>query len=530
MLVGALLFVWLSAPTLVDMWHRWFPAWDDAGASWVHRLLGGDSYFAHGPLALLAAGALAASTWRRGGRRDERGHLIGWCVLVAALLLYGLARWADVMFVAAYALLAAAAAGALVTGGWAALQLYGWALALAALAVPWPMVGMARLNLALKELAIDGAMTLVGPLAGGQIARQGSYVLLAEAGSSQPAALLIGSVCSGLRSLIAILFTVVLFAAVCRLRGWRCGLLIVAALPLALMVNVARVAVLIVGASWWGVVAASEGGWLHDMSGPAMFLGALALLGLLEVGLHRPTADRRSHGDTFWAAMPSVRPAWTVAGLLALSAALSTWLAGAPETDTVWADSRLLMPSAAIQVGDELLTSEAIGLDVKTRAWLASGRWCYERFIPVDGVRARDEVSAPIDLLIVEAGRRRDLLHPPEVCLTGRGDELLQRVVRPGPEGQHVVELLVQRGPARELHIFVYQHGSTRTTSFAVQHVRMMAHASADTRGRLIRLSMPLAAGANTIEAARARLDAAMAAVTALLHRADVSVSNLARG
>jgi exosortase/archaeosortase family protein len=545
-LLGALLFATLSVPTLMDMWHRWFPAWDQTAASWSHRLLGGDSYFAHGPLALLAAVALAIAAWRCGDGGEQRGRRIGWCLLTAALSLHALARWADVLFIAAFALLAVAAGAAMTVGGWRTLRRYGWALAIAAAAIPWPMVGIAQLNLAMKQLAIEAAMWLAGPLTAGSIARHGSYVVLMNADGhpgwhpgwqAESSALLIGSVCSGLRSLVAILFTAMLFAAVCRLRGRRCALLIAAALPLALLFNILRVAVLIVGASWWGVAVAGEGGWLHDWTGPAMFLGVLGTLGLLESALHRPARVQPARRQPApHRHRPSVPPSphapWAAAGLLLIAVAVAPMWATGQRQGEPPPPSRLLMPAVAIEIDDQLLTAAALPVDDQTRRWLASGRWCYERFTPADtdAPHIGRQTHMPIDLLIVETGRRRDLLHPPEVCLIGRGDELLHRVIRRTGDLRagdlRVVELLGQRGPARELHVFVYQLDDAHTTSFALQHARMLA---APTRnGRLIRLTTPLTDEPAALDVARDRLDAALGAVIALVERGDAANARLA--
>lgn len=532
----------LWAGTFIEMWHRWFPAWEMTDQPLRQRLLGGDSYFAHGLWAVVAAVFLAWREARRSRTADIAAvaptarlpRLAGWLLLLIALAVHSLSRWAGVTFMSAYALIAALAGIALAIGGIRELKRYGWALAVAALAVPLPMAWIAQLNLTLKQIAIDGAMGLAQPWVRGGSVRHGSYVLIAAqtaTGAESHGALLIGSVCSGLRSLVALLFTATLFAALCRLRGWRCVVLLLTALPLAVALNVLRVAVLIAGAGRWGVDVASEGGWLHDWTGPALFLIALMILTLIE----RAMAAVRRPADVAPASAPpdAHRPAsqlepWVVVTVLALSMLVSMNLSGgvsAVRSDAPTSAAPLLMPGVALNLDGRWVVGRPLPIDQATRRWLASGRWSYQRFGAPD-----------VDALLIETGGRRDMLHPPEVCLGGRGDALIERSEQLTTEGTAVTELLVAHAGVRVLYRYVYACAGRTTPHFTVQHARMAARAlrGQAMAGRLIRVSTPLAPAdaptqAADMDVARRRLDEVLTGVMRALDDRQPPGARLAR-
>ncbi|MEW5720414.1 MAG: archaeosortase/exosortase family protein, partial [Chloroflexota bacterium] len=89
----------------------------------------------------------------------------------------------------------------------------------------------------------------------------------------------VGIPCGGLRSIIAIITLVALFAYVTAGRAWARGLILLAAIPIALAANTLRITLLFAIANAWGEGAGLE--YFHTWSSPILFLGACALVLLL---------------------------------------------------------------------------------------------------------------------------------------------------------------------------------------------------------------------------------------------------------
>ena len=97
----------------------------------------------------------------------------------------------------------------------------------------------------------------------------------------------VGGVCAGLRSSIA-LFTLALFVVIVGTPGGarNKAVLLAMVIPLALVANTIRIAVLLIVANAWGTVAAMD--YYHDYSSYVFFALALGLLFLLSGGLRCP--------------------------------------------------------------------------------------------------------------------------------------------------------------------------------------------------------------------------------------------------
>ena len=73
--------------SLIDMWGRWYPMWHQTQLSFMDRLVEGDSYYTHGPLAAIASAVVAWSIHRRIGcpvQRMRSSSIVGGMMLVAS--------------------------------------------------------------------------------------------------------------------------------------------------------------------------------------------------------------------------------------------------------------------------------------------------------------------------------------------------------------------------------------------------------------------------------------------------------------
>jgi len=226
--------------------------------------------YSHGPLVPLVSLALVAS--RRGRLRalPRAGDWRGLALVALACALQVLGVRADVFTLQGWSLV---------------LALYGLALALLggpltrALAFPigylvfmltFPPFVMNRLSFALREVAVQVAARASEGL-GVTLQRSGMTLWLAGG------ALEIENPCSGLRSLLAMLATGVLFASLLPAGGWRRALLVLLAVPMAIVGNALRLTLLVLMAHYVGIKQAL--GTFHDVSGYLTY--GLSLAGLL---------------------------------------------------------------------------------------------------------------------------------------------------------------------------------------------------------------------------------------------------------
>ncbi len=157
--------------------------------------------------------------------------------------------------------------------------------------IPLPMSLTTAMTFRTKMLATEGAVRLSQAFFLPMV-RDGSYIHFAGD------RLLVGDVCSGLRSLIALLALGAVMSYISRTKTWARLLIFVVAGPVAVASNVFRIFLLCVVAHYWGSEVAS--GWVHDVSGVMIYIVALALMIALE-GLMRqiaPASEPEKEGTT----------------------------------------------------------------------------------------------------------------------------------------------------------------------------------------------------------------------------------------
>jgi exosortase len=236
-----------------------------------------DSYYSHGLLVPVVAGAVLWSRradWRSvPSRFDGRG----WWLLGPGLLLHlcGAALMID-------SLSAASMIPSLIGVVWLAMGAARlgrvWpVLALALFAIPMPIFVTGRIAFELKEVAINTSESLCHAL-GLQVERHSADLFVPP--HREP--LTVADACSGLRSLMALTTLGYCFAFFLGpQRGLRRWILLLSAVPIAVVTNIFRITGICFWARERGVAEASTTG--HDVLRWAAWLVALALL----VGIDR---------------------------------------------------------------------------------------------------------------------------------------------------------------------------------------------------------------------------------------------------
>ncbi len=255
-LFSSAVWLMLGYPVLRWLWLQWRT----------------NDFYSHGLLIFPIALYIGWRLWPRPTRWE--GHDAGLIVLGVVMVLYIWASRQRADYLAAILWIIMGAALVWGTAGWSTLRRVWFPFAFALLAVPLPFVEAISLPLGQFTGVISARVV---QLLGMPVVVNGSQISLPNAN------LVVGAQCSGLRSMMALLSLSALFAFVVQGPLWGRIVILLSALPLAIVGNVARVTSLLFVANRWGPQAGFS--FYHDYSGYVFFLAAFAFLILLARGV-----------------------------------------------------------------------------------------------------------------------------------------------------------------------------------------------------------------------------------------------------
>lgn len=531
---GRALWVWLLlaaalAATFAHafslMWRRWFPAWDSHNLGLYDRLVGGESYYTHGPVVPLVSLLASVLIIRLTPIAVRPRPLLGGLLLALFALLQMLASLARVNFVNVFSFIGILGALMVLLWGTNGLRRLWFPLAFLVFMAPLPELTISQLNFELKGLAAAWGIKAAG-LLGIVVENSGSKVFLTGDKS-----LLVTNVCSGLRTLISLLAFGALYAYVCRLRGlWRVWLFAMA-VPVAVAVNALRIVGLIVVAEYWSVSTAT--GWFHDISGVlTFFLAFLLMFGLekLVLGAYalagKPIDTRpllagdqdQAHDEGQWPAL--WQAAGTRSGVIAVAALML--LAGATyamnrSAPSDWSPqlARQAIPRQ-LQIDGDTLYSYDRELDERTLTILETRDYVLRRY---EGT----STAAPIDFCAIFSPDNRKGTHPPDLCMEGNGQTILEKSdieVAAGGADPPIPcrEFIVLNGNTLYYYLYTYKYGRNYTRSFWQQQVAIFLSGliNRPASGMLIHISTRID---NDQPAARHRCEAMLTTLVPPLDR-----------
>lgn len=258
-----------------------------------------DENYSHGLLVPFIIGFIAWQERKRFTEQQTKSALwIGTvCISFALLALWAGTAGAE-LFVQRVSLLLMLGGIVIYFFGFRIIQVVAVPMLLLALAIPIPQIIFNKIAFPLQLFASKCAVAAMSffeiP-----VLRQGNVIELMPLGAKEPKRLAVVEACSGIRSLMTLVTLAVVYAYFTRPRGpeissgtgdatesqprffatfafWRSVILIVSAVPIAILTNAARVSGTGVLAHYYGTKVAD--GFFHSFSGWVIYLVAAALL------------------------------------------------------------------------------------------------------------------------------------------------------------------------------------------------------------------------------------------------------------
>jgi len=210
--------------------------------------------------------------WERRQKLAEAPIRPSWFGLVVlaggiAVLMAGL--WGSELFLSRIALLPVIAGIVLFLFGWTVLGIVGFPIAFLFLMIPIPSIIFNQIAFPLQLLASklgEWAIAVVGI----PVLREGNVLILPHT------TLEVAEACSGIRSLVSLITLGLVYGYFMDPRTWVRTLIVVSAVPVAIVANGARVASSGMAAEWVGPEAAE--GFFHEFSGFIVFIFAFAMI------------------------------------------------------------------------------------------------------------------------------------------------------------------------------------------------------------------------------------------------------------
>ncbi|MBX3180661.1 MAG: EpsI family protein [Candidatus Hydrogenedentes bacterium] len=362
--------------------------------------------------------------------------------------------------------------------------------------IPMPYSLLQVVSFKSKMIATESAVA-IGQMMTLNLVQDGSFVYL---GADDR--LLVGDVCGGMRSLIALLAFGALMAFISKTRWWARILILLVSPLVAIIANVARILFLCIVGYTWG--SASATGIVHDASGIGIFAVAFVLLFSVESFLRRIAPVDEAEGQPAenapeTAPPPGAPARWVslyatgIAILVCVSAA--HWMINIKRDRAALAAPRYANLDLPHQIGPYAKVGEDIDPGDDVRRALETSSILMRYYV--------DQSRVPVLLTIVYTGEKRRSLHFPEQCFVGQGWEVEQAYSAPVGIEFEARRLVIFRGAQKEAVLYWLKTGD-RFTSSAFMNAVFWAREQlmfGTPTSALVRLSVPIQPGQRAEEA-----------------------------
>lgn len=357
--------------------------------------------------------------------------------------------------------------------------------------IPIPPSLTQSIALRLKLFATECAVTIAGwctiPLV-----RDGSMVYWSTTEGTDH--LLIGDVCGGLRSLIALLAFGAIMAYISKTRPAGRWAILLLSPVIAIVSNVFRVFLLCAVGYFYGSKVAA--GRFHDVSGYLIFVVAFILFFALERQLHRwlpltegeaVTPGSGARGGWIFPSASSSVYSGLLSGLVAVGVVhfviLTTQFRAG---QTAPAETIGAIPA---RIADYVQQGPDESIDARTAAILETSTVLIRNYNSGSGW--------PVQLVIVYAGATRRSLHFPEVCLMGSGWELKEQTTTHVGILFSARRLVLVNGRNRQAVLYWFKTGDHLTGNYFVNalHWALNQMMFASPTSAMIQVATPIGAG-----------------------------------
>jgi exosortase D (VPLPA-CTERM-specific) len=438
--------------------------------------------------------------------RPVTDRWVGTVVIGAALLLALLGNLVQIDDIVFYALIVWIAGLLFATYGFRRGLFFWPSVVHLVFMLPLPQFIYWKLNIQLQFVSSEIGVWLVR-LAGVPVFLDGNVIDLGVY------KLQVAEACSGLRYLFPIMSFSYVFAVLYRGPVWHKLVLLLAAAPLAVLMNSVRIGIIGVMVDRYGISHAE--GFLHFFEGWVIFLSCILILFAMAVAMQRLSGDRRRLGDAidmdFSGLGTQLRKVTTLvpSGALVATALITAALSAA------W----LLAPArGAVEVEREpfALFSQQIGGWTGTSGMLDPQ---IEQVLAADDYLAayyRNPAHAEgVDFFVAYYHSQTDGtgIHSPEVCLPAGGWEIFSLERAEIDTGTRfgsfpVNRAIIQKGLEQQLVYYWFEGRGRRLTNDFVAKFHTIADSVriGRTDGALVRVITPI--GSDGPAAADARLQA----------------------
>jgi exosortase len=228
-----------------------------------------DDNYTHGFLVAPLAAYFVYERRRDIARAPVQPSAAGLLLIAAGLMLFAVGQLGAELFLTRVSIIVLLGGVVLFLLGRRHVRLLAFPLAFLLLMVPLPAILFNHISFPLQTLAAQLGAAAIS--AGGvPVLREGNMLLLPGR------ALEVAEACSGIRSLISLLMFAIVFAYFSEPGGPRRVMIALAAVPIAVLVNAARVAG--TGLATYWISPAAADGFFHSFSGWLMFLLAIGAL------------------------------------------------------------------------------------------------------------------------------------------------------------------------------------------------------------------------------------------------------------
>ena len=497
-------FVFLYATVLAKLAHDW----------WF------DENYSHGLLIPFVIGFILWNEWpalKNAAAQKGSAWLGGVTCTLAVLLLFAGTLGAE-LFTTRISFALMLAGIVIYIYGAKILQLLAVPFALLLLAIPVPQIIFNRIAFPLQiwasQMSVWGIRLFDVPTL-----RNGNVIDILPRGSTQTISLEVVEACSGIRSLMTLVTLALVLAYFTRRNGdgklsvadlWRSVVLMIAAIPIAVMTNAARVTSTGVLTYYYGKQA-TDGIW-HEASGWLVYVAALALLLVVNFLLQRlfRTAETPSDIITEFriplSALRTSRLVPLIAALI-LSGVFINWFAARSETDIV----RRPLAEVPANLGEWRQKGNEITFDESVENVLRASDYTMREYILPDGRLANLYVG------YYSSQRSGATYHSPQNCLPGAGwvmkDPQLITITRSDGRTFEANRYIIQNGIYNEVMIYWYQgRGRIETSEYRDKiHTVLDSITRRRSDGAIVRVMTSVGSDENAAENAAVGLSARLA-------------------